>query len=132
MTHTPSMEDESGLHAKLILVVEDDRDIGAFFEALSLIVPYQFVLTTNASQALERLQTLLPHLLILDYRLPGMSGLELYDRLQSQEQYKHLPVLLISANISEREVEKRPLAFLKKPFDLEELLSIIEELLGER
>ncbi|TMC01403.1 MAG: response regulator, partial [Chloroflexi bacterium] len=67
---------------RIVMVVEDDRPIG---ELLAGVINdedgYRAILVTRASEALHTCEQVKPDLLLLDVGLPGMSGLELYDRL---------------------------------------------------
>ncbi len=58
-----------------------------------------------------------------------MDGLELYDRLHAKENLKDIPALFMSADVPEKELEKRRIFCIRKPFELEELLQKIEVLL---
>jgi len=116
---------------KTILVVEDDEGVGEFLvTALTMEANYRALLATDGVQALEMVKTLIPDLFVLDYQLPGIDGLELADRLQTIDALKHVPVLLMSANLSKREVDKHHAAFLEKPFELDELLRAVEKLVS--
>ena len=118
---------------KTILIVEDDTAVGEFFVyALRTETPYQALLATDGLQALEMVKILAPDLFVLDYQLPRMNGLELADRLLATEELKHIPILLMSANIPKQELEKRHLPFIAKPFELEELFQVIAKLLAEK
>ena len=69
-----------------ILIVEDDADIGKFLQQLiEEETPYNSAILANGLQALEKAPQIHPCLLLLDYRLPGINGIELYDRLQQKE-----------------------------------------------
>ncbi len=126
----PSKQDRSPV--KTIFVVEDDADIGEFVvQVLQQETPYLAVLATDGFQALKMLYSLKPDLFLLDYLLPSMNGLELYDRLQTVEVFKHLPTVFMSANMPTGELEKRQVYYLRKPFELEELLQVIERLLAQ-
>ncbi len=117
---------------KTILVVEDDADRGEFLvQALKDETPYQAVLAPDGFQALKMVRTLKPHLFVLDYLLPRMNGLELYDQLHTMEGLETIPALLMSANLPAKELEKRRVSAITKPFELEELLQTIEKLLAE-
>ena len=71
----------------------------------------------------------MPHLLLLDYSLPDMNGLELYDWLQSFEHLKHIPTILMSArNPPIDEIHRRGIIYLRKPFAVTELLATIKKL----
>ncbi|TMD61281.1 MAG: response regulator [Chloroflexi bacterium] len=113
----------------LILVVEDDPDIGALLT--NIIVqetPYGYVLATDGVQALQIVEEMKPILFILDYRLPIMNGIELYDRLHAIKELEHVPAMMVSAYLPEREVQERKIVGMYKPFDLSKLLDAIEML----
>ncbi|HEY3991956.1 MAG TPA: response regulator [Ktedonobacteraceae bacterium] len=133
MAHSVDTSDLQDPKTKTILIVEDDTAVGEFFVyALRTETPYQALLAIDGLQALEMVKTLAPDLFVLDYQLPHMNGLELADRLRATEELQHVPVLLMSANIPQQELEKRQLPFLAKPFELEELFQIITELLAKQ
>jgi CheY-like chemotaxis protein len=118
---------------KTILVVDDDSAVGEFIiQALKMETPHHAVLVNDGLQALEVAKTLVPDLFVLDYRLPHMNGLELYERLRTIERLKTVPTLLISASASRQELESQHVLFLEKPFGLEELLQAIQPLLTEQ
>jgi DNA-binding NtrC family response regulator len=116
---------------KTILVVEDDDSIGSLLiEALSQETSYRAMLVADGLQALKMIPAIKPCLLITDYSLPHMNGIELYDRIREQD--SDVPTILISAYMPEYEVSKRQLASLEKPFELDDLLDTVERLLEER
>ena len=116
---------------KKVFIVEDDAAIGAFLvQAIQQETSYQAVLASDGYEALRVLRTLKPDLLILDYGLPGMNGLELYDTIHTVKALEHLPVLIVSAETAriQKEVKARQLSQLKKPFELTDLLEALERL----
>jgi CheY-like chemotaxis protein len=116
---------------KIIFIVEDDADVGEFLiEAIKILTPYQVLLAHDGFQALKMVKTLKPDLFVLDYLLPGMNGLELYDHFRATEALEQVPTLFMSANMPEKEAEKRHAAYIKKPFEFEDLLQLIEQLLA--
>lgn len=125
----PSSQDP--INVKTILVVEDDEDIGSFIvEALLQETSYQALLVTTGSKALETVKTIKPNLFVLDYLLPRMNGIDLYDRLHSSKDLEDIPAIMISANLPSGEARKRKITCLKKPFELDDLLQTIEELIA--
>ena len=113
------------------MIVEDDEAIGEFLvQAIQQETSHQAVLASDGFQALKMLRTLIPDLLILDYSLPGMNGLELYDTIHAVKALEHLPVLIVSAETAriQNEVNARQLSQLEKPFELTDLLEAIERL----
>ncbi|MBV9230270.1 MAG: response regulator [Chloroflexi bacterium] len=116
---------------KTVFIVEDDEAIGTLLvEAIHQETPYQAVLVPDGFQALKMLRTTKADLLIVDYGLPGMNGLELYDTIHTVKALEHLPVLIVSAEAAriQKEVKARQLPHLKKPFELTSLFEAIERL----
>ena len=115
---------------KTILVVEDDTDIGAFLvQAISQETHYQAMLVADGLQALNVVASIKPNLVILDYQLPSMNGIELYDQLQETQELQGTPAILISARLPRREIAKRKIVGMTKPLELDDFLQTIERLL---
>lgn len=111
---------------KTILVVEDDAEIGAFLvRALQHETSYAVRLVTDSLQAFNAIGGFRPHLLLLDYQLPDINGIDLYDKLHALPGFEAIPCIIISARLPLREIKKRVLVGLSKPFDLLELLATI-------
>jgi two-component system, response regulator, stage 0 sporulation protein F len=109
-----------------ILIVEDDRDIAQFLQQLiEEETPYQTTVIDNGRVALEKAPGIHPCLLLLDFRLPGLNGLELYDRLQEQEETRALPAIMMSATLPTTELERRGIHQLRKPMDIGSVLRMI-------
>lgn len=118
--------------SKTILVVEDDQYVGEFMtQALTNEGRYRVVLATDAFRALNIVRNLQPALFLLDYQLPQMNGIELYDRLQKAGGLDEVPVLFVSANPPAEELNTRHIYAMKKPFELEAFLQKIAELLAD-
>ena len=121
--------------AKTILVVEDDEDIREFIALLiATATAYHYHLVSDASQAVHFVQRGKPDLFIVDYRLTGMNGLELYDLLHAIPGLEAIPALLVTAVKLETlrpEIEKRQITAFEKPFDLDAFLLTFQRLLGD-
>lgn len=116
---------------KTVFIIEDDEAIGTLLvQVIEQETSYQAVLASDGFQALKMLRTVKPDVLILDYGLPDMNGLEFYDTIHADKAFKHLPVLIVSAETAriQKEVKARHLPQLKKPFELTTLLDSIEHL----
>ncbi len=119
---------------KTVFIVEDDEAIGDLLvQAIEQETSYHAVLASDGFQALKMLRTVKPDLILLDYSLPGMNGLELYDTIHTVKALKHLPVLIVSAETAriQKEIKARQLPQLQKPFDLANLLQAIERLFSQ-
>ena len=116
---------------KTILVVEDDVGIGSFLtQAISQETHHQAMLVTDGFQALSVIESIKPNLFILDYQLPRMNGIELYDKLHAIEGLESIPAILISARLPKQDIEKRKIIGMNKPLELDDFLRTIEELLA--
>ncbi|GHO51225.1 response regulator [Ktedonospora formicarum] len=117
--------------SKCILIVEDDPMLGdLLLEALQQEETYGVLHALSGEMALRILQTDVPALVLLDYHLPGINGLELAEWLRSRKEHEHIPLLLISADIPREASGKKYLRTLQKPFELETLFQLVAELLA--
>ena len=117
---------------KTILIVEDDELMGQFIvQTLQGEASYQTLLATNAFRALNIVRSVKPSLFLLDYLLPQMNGIELYDRLHAAGGLEDVPTLFMSAVPPIKELEKRRISYMEKPFELDEFMQKIKELLEE-
>ncbi|GHO84033.1 response regulator [Dictyobacter formicarum] len=129
MQHQDNEQEETDSQEKVILVVEDDKRIGyLLIETIEEETPYRVMLAPDGFQALKVIRIIKPHLLLIDYMLPSMDGLELYDQLHATEEFKHIPVLFMSATPPTKALQERGgISCVKKPFNLEDLLHAIED-----
>ena len=65
------------------------------------------MLATDGLDALRMVEGIKPGLFVLDYHLPGMNGIELYDRLHAIETLADVPALMISARLPRQELDRR-------------------------
>jgi DNA-binding response OmpR family regulator len=117
---------------KTILVVEDDSYIGSFLEeAIEQETPYRAIVASDGHAALKLVRHFTPCLFILDYGLPGMNGIELYDRLHLNRALAPIPAILITADrhLPQQQLQQRQLIAFRKPFELDVFLATIETLL---
>ena len=114
-----------------ILIVEDNEDIGGFLQQLiEEETPYNTALIPNSQQALEKAPQVHPCLLLLDYRLPGLNGMELYDRLQQKEETSGVPAIMMSATLPAAELQRRGIHQLRKPMDIGGVIRMITHALA--
>ena len=117
--------------SKTILLVEDDIDLSeCIVAAIETVTTYRVVLVPNGFEALKIASSLKPDLFVLDYHLPNMDGLELYERLHTTRGLEAIPALFLTAYPFSLAIRGRKLISLKKPFEFDELLQVIHELLA--
>ncbi|HTI15098.1 MAG TPA: response regulator [Dictyobacter sp.] len=120
-----------GPRSTTILIVEDDADIAQFLQQLiEEETPYHTTVINNGQTALEQAPQLRPCLLLLDYRLPRLNGVDLYDRLQESEETKGVPAIMMSATLPVKELEQRGIYQLRKPMDIGSVIRMITHALA--
>jgi DNA-binding NtrC family response regulator len=113
-----------------ILIVDDDPSIGEFLQQLiDEETPYRSEHVLSAEAALQRIDEIHHDLILLDYRLPGMDGLELYDMLEKREG-RRVPVIMMSGMMPVEEAEKRHIFQLRKPMDIRSVIRMITHALA--
>ena len=108
----------------LILVVDDDWMSRELLQAH--LDGYEVLMANNGEKALQMAVVRPPDLVIVDVRMPGISGYEFCARLRANEVISHVPVLILSA-LEGDEPRRRALEvgandLLNKPFDSVELI----------
>jgi len=88
------------------------------------------MLVTDGLQAIKAVSNIKPSLLILDYQLPHMNGIEIYDHLHATKGLEDVPAIMISARLPRKEIAKRNIVAMSKPLELDDFLQAIEKLLG--
>ncbi|MGI8690826.1 MAG: response regulator transcription factor [Thermomicrobiales bacterium] len=115
-----------------VLIVEDDECIAALIaDALREETDVRPFILHNGNDAIRFLAEQPIDFLILDYQLPGANGLAVYDAIRQNPRTRHTPVLFITANDKRAEFQRRSLTYMRKPFNLFELLATVEERLGQ-
>ena len=117
--------------AKVILIVEDDGPFGDFlYQAIVQETHHTPILVTDGMQALNTIKEVTPDLIILDYNLPTMNGIELYDLMHDQKALEHVPTIMASAGVLEHNFQGRSIVGISKPVSLNKLLDLVAELMG--
>ena len=116
---------------KTILIVEDDADIGSvLFHLLADETSYDIVLVTHPGEALAIITEITPVLVIFNYQLPEMNGIELFDQLRRLPHLTQVPAVMVSATLPWKEINERGIRGIDKPFDLDGLLALVHTLTG--
>ncbi len=115
-------------NTKLVWIVDDDKSIRWVIEKALEKASVETQSFSNAQSLLEALKYTQPNVLISDIRMPGMSGLELLDRVQLN--HPDLPVIIMTAH---SDLDSAVSAFhggafeyLPKPFDINEVVEVVQ------
>lgn len=126
--------DEETSSTSRILIVDDNLDVLRFVQTV-IGGRYQCYVAENGRQGLETARARFPDLIITDYQMPEMDGIEMLRELRADDATKQIPIIMLSARQS---VDARVAAFgvgadvyLRKPFSPRELRAAIMQLLAK-
>jgi putative two-component system response regulator len=116
-----------------ILLADDDPVLLKYLSAVLEKFDYRYITATNGIEAIERVKSDSPDLILLDVMMPEMDGLEVCKKLKGDPSAHHIPIIIMTGSI-DRELRIKGLSagandFLTKPIDRPELIVRIKNLL---
>jgi len=132
----PQVIEEEPLRKRAkVLVVDDEKAILDFLKRLLAEQGYDAETVEQANTALQRLHTKRYDLILLDIKLPGMSGIELYRHIETIDLALLKRVMFITGDVMETTtrdfLSKTKASYISKPFDSEQLKRDINRILTE-
>lgn len=119
---------------KKILIVDDEQDI---VESLKFVLEssdYTCYCAYNGEDGLKLARDIMPDLIILDVMMPRINGYKISRLLKFDKKYKDIPILMVTARSQEEDKligeETGVDEYITKPFDLDEVLKIVQKYLG--
>jgi CheY-like chemotaxis protein len=124
-----------------VLVVDDEPDAVEFVKAVMEHAGYEVESASNGAQCLEKLQKVTPDLVILDVQMPGGSGFFTMQKIKTNPETGHVPVIMLTGvgerlgvKFSQKDLYDflghEPDAYIEKPIEPTVLLRCAEKLLG--
>jgi len=108
-----------------ILIADDERDIRDLITFTLRFAGYEVTAASNGEEAYSLACEVLPDLILLDVRMPRMTGYEACEKIKADERTQHIPVVFLSAKGQESEVktglEAGAAEYIVKPFAPDEL-----------
>ena len=118
------------MEIKKILVVDDEEPIQAYLEKKLTKLGYTVFIAADGEAALSQAFNHLPHLILLDVKLPKLDGLAVLKRLKADSRTKEIPVLILSAKAQSKEIDEGLNAgadrYLCKPLGFPDILREIK------
>lgn len=115
---------------KNILVVDDEADIQEVLHILLESSNYEVTSAADGEEVIEKLEAgFKPDIILLDLMMPHMSGYTLLNELKRRELHHDFSIIVMSADVfTHQQILSMGIkAFITKPFDLDELLQLIEQ-----
>lgn len=119
---------------KKILIVDDEPNIVISLEFLMQQSGYEVAIARNGEEALEKIASFEPDLVLLDIMLPLLNGFEVCQRIRENPQWNRTKVIMLSAKGREIDVSKGIAlgadAYVTKPFSTKDLIAQVQRLLA--
>ena len=125
------------METKRIVIVEDDRAFCRVMEQALRKQGYEVVAADSGTDGEAKIRELLPDLAILDVMTPGKNGLDLCQDLKKSEEYRDIPILMMTCMTEESEKDDNYWReqtgaddFITKPFPMGELVRRVRSILA--
>jgi two-component system phosphate regulon response regulator PhoB len=119
-----------------VLLIEDEPDIAELISINLRHAGYEVVVARTSDEAIAQVDRMLPDLVVLDWMLPGQSGLALAKRWRSQARTRDLPIIMLTAKAAEADkvsgLDAGADDYLTKPFSPHELMARIRAVLRRK
>ncbi len=115
-----------------ILIVDDEIHLVKILRFTLEHEGYNVISAFDGMEAINKIESERPDLVILDLMLPGIDGYKVCNRIKKNEELKDIPIIILSARDFENEnIEEKILAdmLMQKPFNTEKLLKAIDNLI---
>lgn len=117
-----------------ILIVDDEPNIVISLEFLMQQSGYEVDIARDGEEALQKIASFEPDLVLLDIMLPQLNGFEVCQRIRENKQWNQLKIIMLSAKGREIDVSKGIAlgadAYITKPFSTKDLISKVQLLLA--
>ena len=118
-----------------ILIAEDERDIRDLVAFTLRFAGYEVVVATNGEEAVQMAPQVNPDLILMDVRMPKMTGYEACKVMKANPDIKDIPVVFLTARGQENEIQQGLDAgaeeYLLKPFAPDQLTNRVKAILGK-
>ncbi|TWR31558.1 response regulator [Mucilaginibacter pallidiroseus] len=117
---------------KKILICDDDAGIVDMAQLILEMNDFEAIGETNSLKLYDRIKTEHPDLIIIDLWMPVLSGDQILKRLKSDEHFKSIPVMAISASNDGYQIAMQAGAnrFISKPFEMDEFVKAAHEMVA--
>ncbi len=121
---------------KKVLVIDDEMHIVHVVAIKLRNNGYEVLSAENGAEGFELAESEMPDVIVTDYQMPVMSGVEMVQKLRNHQKTKDIPVIMLTARGFAIEDDKKNTLqitqFLSKPFSPKELLRSIDDILHEK
>lgn len=120
---------------KKVMVVDDSKTINDMVRNLLEKMGYEVEVAFDGMEALEKVKTLLPDLIVLDVNMPKMDGFRVCRLLKFDRNFRQIPIIMLTARDEEENIrigiKTGADLYLTKPIEPEKLIEAVNKLLNE-
>lgn len=116
---------------KVIMIVDDEMSVLDLLKSIFEGEGYAVSLAVSGEQGLRKLEDIKPHLLILDMMMPGLSGIEVCQRVRATPEWNDIRVMFLTVMRKTKDVEEQlkkldVVDYIQKPFMVDELVKRVK------
>jgi DNA-binding response OmpR family regulator len=125
--------------AHKVLIIEDEPDVSLYLQTILETNGYRTAVCEAAADGMTHVARFRPDLISLDIMMPHETGMSFYLKLKKSREYKHIPVIVISGAVQQKEFHIKdfapgetvppPEAYLEKPIDVDLFLLTVNKLI---
>ena len=114
-----------------VLVVDDELHITALLKFTLEMNGYEVVIANDGMEAMEKVESVRPDLILLDIKMPRLNGWQVCEKLKSNELTKNIPIIMVTA-FAQKEAQQRSMElgadeYISKPFEGSFLLETVKK-----
>lgn len=116
---------------KVIMIVDDEMSVLDLLKSIFEGEGYAVSLAVSGEQGLRKLEDIKPHLLILDMMMPGLSGIEVCQRVRATPEWNDIRIMFLTVMRKTKDVEEQlkkldVVDYIQKPFMVDELVKRVK------
>ncbi len=120
--------------AQVLLIVEDDPLMQRMYQKIFTFEKYEVSTASNGEEGLDKVRTLKPTVVLLDVMMPKMNGLQVLEKIKSDPDIKHIPVIMLTNLAGEKDAETALMKgavkyIVKSEHDPKQIVAMVKEII---
>ena len=120
---------------KVLLIVEDDPLMSRMYQKIFSFEKYEVATASNGEEGLEKVRTLKPTVVLLDVMMPKMNGLQVLEKIKTDPDIKHIPVVMLTNLAGEKDAETALMKgavkyIVKSEHDPKQIVGMVKEIIA--
>lgn len=121
--------------SKILLIVEDDPLMSRMYQKIFSFEKYDVATASNGEEGLEKVRELKPTVILLDVMMPKMNGLQVLEKIKTDPEIKHIPVIMLTNLAGEKDAETALMKgavkyIVKSEHDPKQIVAMVKEIIA--